>query len=124
VKSLLVVLLLTAFSPAQTIAPLTEPPQHVRKHHEKEHQERVARFNEILSHPQDVEETAWEWYAFTDDSGWVVGGYNWAVVKWNQGFHTTALDYFKWLSNHCEDHDGTHEPEVCRLSKLAVKANR
>ena len=120
VKLLFAFLLLTFSAQAQTIAPLTVPP-HVQKHHEKEYQDRVVRFNKILSHQQDAEATAWEWYTFTDDTGWVVGGYNWAAVKWNEGFHTTALDYFKWLSNHCEDPDGTHEPEVCRLSKLAVK---
>lgn len=116
-KLWLALLILPSLAQAQTIAPLTTPPSHVRKHHEKEHQEWVTRFNAILTHPQNTDATAWEWYALTDDSGWTVSGYNWAVVKWNEGFHATALDYFKWLSTHCEDPDGTREPEVCKLSK-------
>jgi|SRR5271170_718020 len=104
---------------AQNIAPLPAT-QHVGKHHEKD-QDRVARFNEILTHPQDTEKTAWEWYEFTNDTGWTVGGYNWAVVKWNQGFRTTALAYFDWLSTHCDDPDGTHEPEVCKQAKRNMK---
>jgi len=99
---------------AQNIAPLSAPS------HQKD-REHIARFNEILTHPQNTEKTAWEWYEFTDDTGWTVGGYNWAVVKWNEGFHTTAIDYFKWLSNHCEDPDGTREPDVCKLSKRNIK---
>jgi hypothetical protein len=109
VKLWFAALLLTLPLQAQNIAPLTEPPHHAK-------QELVTRFNEILSHPQDTEKTAWEWYTFTDDSGWRVGGYNWAVVKWNEGYHATALDYFKWLSNHCEG-----APEVCRRAKLVSK---
>src|SRR5271157_719775 len=109
-----VALLLLAFPlavQAQTLAPLTEPPKHVK-------QEQVARFNEILTHPQDTDATAWEWYTFTDETGWRASGYNWAVVKWNQGFHSTAILYFKWLSNHCEG-----SPQVCKLAKqnLALK---
>ena len=38
-KLWLALLILPSLAQAQTIAPLTTPPSHVRKHHEKEHQE-------------------------------------------------------------------------------------
>ena len=99
---------------AQDITPLPAPQQHQRD------QANSARFNEILSHPQDTEKTAWEWYEFTNDTGWVAGSYNWAVVKWNQGFRTTALAHFDWLSTHCVDPDGSREPDVCKQSKRNI----
>jgi len=110
VKWLALLLLALPLSAHAQIAPLTDPPQHVRN------RDQVARFNQILDHPQDTEATAWEWYTFTNDTGWRAGSYNWAVVKWNEGFHTTAIAHFKWLSNHCGD-----EPKVCRLSKINKK---
>src|SRR5271168_1238959 len=107
--TLVLVLTFPLATQAQNLAPLTEPPQHAKA-------EQVARFNEILTHPQDTEKTAWEWYTFTDDTGWRAGGYNWAVVKWNEGFRTTALAYFEWLKNHCEG-----QPKVCKLAKQNLK---
>jgi len=106
----LFLLVLPLSAHAQSIPPLAEPPQHVRN------QDQVARFNQILAHPQDSDATAWEWYTFTDDTGWRAGSYNWAVVKWNEGFHTTAIAHFKWLSNHCGE-----EPKVCKLSKINMR---
>src|SRR5271168_2848028 len=63
----LFLLVLPLSAHAQSIPPLAEPPQHVRN------QDQVARFNQILAHPQDSDATAWEWYTFTDDTGWRAG---------------------------------------------------